>query len=239
MAYCSKCGKLMEDDATFCSNCGAPLQNQNTYMTTNNKSTNSIGLGVTALVFGIVGLLAWIIPIIGLPVGIVALVLGILGIKKSSKGMSIAGIVLGVICLVLTIINSAIGAYQGYHGEAWFQKNNTSTQENVAKNVFTLRDEDGNVLMTGGIDSASAKTVKDTTGATSYVVEIQLTDSAADKFYQITSEHIGESIGIYLNDEMISNPTVMVAISDGICQINMESYESAEQLAILLKSTNQ
>lgn len=56
MAYCSKCGKLMEDDATFCSSCGTPLQNQNLYMTTNNKSANSIGLGVTALVFGIVGL---------------------------------------------------------------------------------------------------------------------------------------------------------------------------------------
>ena len=74
-------------------------------------------------------MLAWIIPIIGLPVGIVALVLGILGIKKSSKGMSIAGIVLGVICLVLTIINSAIGAYQGYHGEAWFQKRANTTEE--------------------------------------------------------------------------------------------------------------
>lgn len=34
----------------------------------------------------------------------------------------LTGIVLGIICLVLTIINSAIGAYQGYHGEAWFQK---------------------------------------------------------------------------------------------------------------------
>ena len=46
MAYCSKCGKLMEDDATFCSSCGTPLQNQNLYMTTNNKSANSIGLGL-------------------------------------------------------------------------------------------------------------------------------------------------------------------------------------------------
>ena len=54
MAYCSKCGKLMEDDATFCSGCGTPLQNQG-YMTTNNKSANS-GLGVTALVLE---LLAW------------------------------------------------------------------------------------------------------------------------------------------------------------------------------------
>lgn len=90
-----------------------------------------MGLAIISLVFGIVGLLAWIIPIIGLPVGVVALVLGILGIKKSNKGMSIAGIVLGVICLVLTIINGAIGAYQGYHGDAWFQKGSATTEENT------------------------------------------------------------------------------------------------------------
>ena len=45
--------------------------------------------------------------------GIIALVLGIIGLKKSSKGMSIVGIVLGIICLVLTIINSAIGGFYG------------------------------------------------------------------------------------------------------------------------------
>lgn len=44
----------------------------------------------------------------------------------------LAGIVLGIICLVLTIINSAIGAYQGYHGEAWFQKGSNIIEENVS-----------------------------------------------------------------------------------------------------------
>ena len=29
--YCSKCGKQMDDSATFCSGCGAPLQNQINY----------------------------------------------------------------------------------------------------------------------------------------------------------------------------------------------------------------
>lgn len=31
MVYCSKCGKQMDDSATFCSGCGAPLQNQINY----------------------------------------------------------------------------------------------------------------------------------------------------------------------------------------------------------------
>lgn len=141
MVYCSKCGKQMEDGATFCSRCGAPLhnpniyraplQNPNIYGAPKMNQPRKAGLGIAALVLGIVGVLAWIIPIIGLPVGIVALVFGILGLKKSSKGMSIAGIVLGAVCLVLTIINGAIGAYQGYHGEAWFQKGSNSVEENT------------------------------------------------------------------------------------------------------------
>ena len=132
MVYCSKCGKQMDDSATFCSGCGAPLQNQINYAVPDINKVRKPGFGVVALVLGIVGVLAWIIPIIGLPVGTIALVFGIIGLKKSSKGMSIVGIVLGIICLVLTIINSAIGAYQGYHGEAWFQKDSNTIEENVS-----------------------------------------------------------------------------------------------------------
>lgn len=94
--YCSKCGKQMDDSSTFCSGCGAPLQNQINYAVPDINKSRKPGFGVAALVLGIVGVLAWIIPIIGLPVGIIALVLGIIGLKKSSKGMSIVGIVLGI-----------------------------------------------------------------------------------------------------------------------------------------------
>jgi amino acid transporter len=187
-------------------------------------------------------MLAWILPIIGLPIGIAALVLGVLGIKRSLKGMSVAGIVLAVICLVLTIVNSAIGAYQGYHGEAWFQKGSLAEAEKeeehtAEKNVFTLRDSDGTILMTGGIKSAQVETSEDAFGVTSYAVVIEFTDSAAETFSRITEEHIGEPIGIYLNDEMISNPTVEAVISGGTCWISgQDSYKEAEELASLLRS---
>lgn len=165
----------------------------------------------------------------------------------SKRGMAIAGIVLSGICLVLIIINGAIGAKQEHHEEARVQKNhknNMSIHENVEDNeeeyVFTLRDGDGNILMTGGIESARTVRVPDSTGAIfSYMVEIQFTDTASDTFYQITSEHIGENLGIYLNEEMISSPEVQSAISGGTCLIaNMDSQESADQLATLLRSTN-
>lgn len=237
MVYCSKCGKQMGDGATFCSSCGAPLQNRNIYGAPKMNQPRKAGLGIAALVLGIVGVIAWIIPIIGLPVGIVALVLGILGLKKSSKGMSIAGIVLGVICLVLTIINGAIGAYQGYHGEAWFQKGSNSvegknsddyTSEKQETNVFTLRDSNGNILMTGGIKSTNAIMLDNGNGVKKAAVEITFDDEAAKTFAEITTNNIGNTIGMYLNDDMIANPTVVEAITGGECQIEFDTYEEAQ-----------
>ena len=51
------------------------------------------------------------------PVTIVGLILGICGIKKGGKGMAIAGIVCCAITLILTIINSVLGAYLGATGQ--------------------------------------------------------------------------------------------------------------------------
>ena len=240
MVYCSKCGKQMEDGATFCSGCGAPLRNQSLYMKPNVEAPRKAGLGVAALVLGIIGVLAWIIPIIGLPVGIVALVLGIVGIKNSRKGMSIAGIVLGVICLVLTIINGTIGAYQGYHGEAWFQKGSNSVEEKSSddytnkkqeSNVFTLRDSDGNVLMTGGIKYTNVIMLDNENGVKKAAVEIAFDDEAAKTFADITTNNIGNTLGMYLNDDMIANPRVMTAITGGKCQVEVDTYEEAQILS--------
>lgn len=159
----------------------------------------------------------------------------------SKRGMAIAGIVLSVICLALIIINGAIGAQQGHYEEARVQKehkNIIGIHENEEDYVFTLRDGDGNILMTGGIASARTVQGSDSTGAILYLVEIQFTDAASDTFYQITSEHIGENLGIYLNDEMISSPAVQSAISGGSVLItNMDSQEDADQLATMLRST--
>lgn len=131
--YCKVCGTRCLDDAAFCPRYGSPLQNQQI----NADESGNMRFGIISLVLGITGLLAWIIPIFGLPIGVTALVFGILGLKKSGRGMAIAGIVLAIICLVLTIINSAIGAYQGYRGELW-----SAIEENTTQSVGTVYDED-------------------------------------------------------------------------------------------------
>jgi hypothetical protein len=59
---------------------------------------------VLALVFGVVALPASLIPLIGIPLGIAALVLGIVSRKPHPSGMGLAGMILGPIAIVISII---------------------------------------------------------------------------------------------------------------------------------------
>lgn len=75
------------------------------------------GKAVISLVLGIVGMLAWLLPIIGLPVAITGLVLGVRSMNSVNKGMATAGLTLSIIGVVLSIINASIGAYMGATGQ--------------------------------------------------------------------------------------------------------------------------
>ena len=67
-------------------------------------------MDVASLVLGILGVVAWLLPLFGYPINIVGLILGILSKKRKMSGMATAGIILTIIGLVLTIINSVAGA---------------------------------------------------------------------------------------------------------------------------------
>lgn len=77
----------------------------------------SKGFSIASLILGIFGFVAWCIPLFGYPVTITGLVLGIMGTKKGGKGMAIAGIIMCALTLVLTLINSLLGAYLGATGQ--------------------------------------------------------------------------------------------------------------------------
>lgn len=66
-----------------------------------------------ALVIGIVGIVSWFIPLIGFPMNITGIVLAV---KSSKANPTVAGIalVLCVMSLTATIVNSVIGALMGY-----------------------------------------------------------------------------------------------------------------------------
>lgn len=71
------------------------------------------GLGVAALVCGIVGLVLSVIPllfVVGFPLGILGVVFGAIGWRRgnrkeaTNRGMAIAGLVTGLIAIVIAII---------------------------------------------------------------------------------------------------------------------------------------
>ncbi len=85
----------------------------------NQPAPEKKGFSIASMVLGIVGFVAWCIPLFGYPVTITGLVMGILGIKKGGKGMAIAGIITSAITLLLTLINSLLGAYLGATGQLY------------------------------------------------------------------------------------------------------------------------
>ena len=70
--YCMKCGKEIEDGTNFCPNCGMNLRANETARPIQQEQGS--GKSIVSLVLGIVGIIAWIIPIIGLPIGLIGLV---------------------------------------------------------------------------------------------------------------------------------------------------------------------
>lgn len=75
------------------------------------------GKATASLVLGLISMITWIIPLLGLPTTITGLVLGINGLGRQRRGTAIAGIVLSAIFLVATVVNMAIGAYLGATGQ--------------------------------------------------------------------------------------------------------------------------
>ena len=75
------------------------------------------GKPVASLVLGIVGLVTWLLPLVGLPVSITGLVFGVNALKRVRKGMALAGVVLCSIGLLLGALNFAWGAYLGATGQ--------------------------------------------------------------------------------------------------------------------------
>jgi len=97
--------------------------------------------------------------------------------------------------------------------------------------VLEFRDADGNVQFTGDdIKTAEATTQSNQqTQAKEDIVELTLTDKAAKKFYEYTSQHIGEVLAIYYNDELLSDPQISDGISGGVATIHGNFDKAAAQ----------
>ena len=107
-----------------------------------------------------------------------------------------------------------------------------------------FRDPSGNVVLEGK-NIVKANVAQNTNDAY-YCVAFELDAEGKKAFADATTELIGQTISIYLDDELISSPRVQTAITDGYGQITMgdsssgmtveQSLEESRNLAMLIQS---
>jgi len=97
-----------------------------------------------------------------------------------------------------------------------------------------------NVILQGSdVESAKAElTQNQETGQATYQIALKLSDSGADKFAEATNRLKGQVISIWMDDTMISWPTVNDVISDGNCVINSPTGFTAAEASSLANKIN-
>ena len=93
-------------------------------------------------------------------------------------------------------------------------------------------------LLTGSdVKGAQAYTDTSSSSSTSFGVQLTFTDDGAAKFEQATRDNLNKIIYIVYDGQVISYPTVESVISGGTASItNMESFESADNLAVFIRT---
>lgn len=98
-------------------------------------------------------------------------------------------------------------------------------------------DETGNVVVEGTNVANATKTTYSQNGASQVVVSLEFDEVGKEAFKKATSENIGKSIYILLDNTIISAPTVNTAITDGKAVIEGDfTVEGAEELAALIRA---
>lgn len=109
-----------------------------------------------------------------------------------------------------------------------YESQSLDADGNVVYNTPTGETADEVILDGSDIVSAQAGYItNEQTGQPEYVVNLEFTDKGTEKFAEATSEMVGETISVWMDDVMISYPTVNEAITDGQCTIS-GSFTAAE-----------
>ena len=95
--FCTNCGNKTTENQNICLNCGISI---------NNNSEKKAYIG---LILGLISVVAWIIPLFGYPITICGIVFSSKGINSIKKNKAITGLILSIIFLTFTFINSIIG----------------------------------------------------------------------------------------------------------------------------------
>ena len=110
----------------------------------------------------------------------------------------------------------------------------TAIQELGEMAELTFRGPDNTVYIKGSDVSRSQVAVDQ---QKNYVVELEFSSEGAKKFADATEKLVGQQMGIYMDDDLISNPTVNAKITGGKAEITgMSSKEEAQSLSDKINS---
>ena len=90
-------------------------------------------VAVASFILGLAGMAVWGFPVLGLPVTLIGLIFGIQGLRGRRKKLATVGLVLSIIGLTATIVNSAIGAYLGATGQLACMNQPAPEPENTSR----------------------------------------------------------------------------------------------------------
>lgn len=97
---------------------------------------------------------------------------------------------------------------------------------------LTFRDPDGNVLIRGKDVQNAAPETANNNGIKSYQVALSFNAEGSKLFEDATGKLIGKRMSIYMDQDLISSPTVQTKISGGQAVITgMQDYDDAKNLA--------
>ncbi|SKA75782.1 preprotein translocase subunit SecD [Clostridium sp. USBA 49] len=100
---------------------------------------------------------------------------------------------------------------------------------------LTFKAPDGTVILTGKEDIKDATAYLDEQGQP--IVGLELTSSGTKKFADATEKYLGKQIAIYMDEDMISNPTVQSVITGGKAVITgSKDLAQAKSTASIIKS---
>ena len=108
----------------------------------------------------------------------------------------------------------------------------TAIQElgETAMLTFCGGEDNTNIILQGSQDIKSAQAGLDENN--NYIVYLELTDAGTSKFATATQTYLGQTISIWMDDNMISAPTVNSVITGGVATITgLEDADEAINLA--------
>ncbi|MDE7178531.1 MAG: protein translocase subunit SecD [Lachnospiraceae bacterium] len=115
---------------------------------------------------------------------------------------------------------------------------NLTPQYQLTKTIEELQAEGSIVLSGTEVDSAQARTQQDSMGNPENVVSLSFNEAGKQAFAEATTKAYqnGETIAIYYDEELVSVPNVIAAITDGNAVITgQKTAAEAEQLASTIR----